>query len=173
MSVQITIHGGDAHEALHELRWLSAGLLGTTSLTPPAPAALTPTETSDTSDTSDTSQDEAPKQTAPKGRGGRPKKEAAQPAEVPADDKAQDTADEQAETKAAAPPEPEVTKDDLRKLLGQYGTTYGMDAAMTDCPQIMGFPNVSAVPDTQEAIREAMAKVAGAIEANPHGRTKA
>lgn len=167
MSVQITIHGGDASEALHELRGLSAGLLGTTSLTPPATAPLSPSETSDTS------QDEAPKQTAPKGRGGRPKKEAAQPTEVPADAQAQDTADEQAETEAAAPPEPDVTKDDIRTALGDYSKAYGMDVTMEDGPKLMGFPSVSSVPETQDAMRAAIAAIRGAIEANPYGRAKA
>lgn len=183
MTVHIQINGENAAEALAELRGLSAGLLGTTSLTPPAPAALSPTETSDMS------QDEAPKETV-KPRGGRPKKETAKPSEVPADAKAQDAADEQAETEAqraaqdaevsaleervktleAAPP---VTKDDLRAVIGDYAKAYGMDAAMTDCPGIMGFPNISSVPDTQDAIRAAVISIREAVTANPQGRAKA
>lgn len=140
-----------------------ASLLSGVSL--PAPAALSPTETSDTS------QDEAPKETA-KPRG-RTKKETAKPAEVPADDKAQDAADEQAETEAAAPPEPDVTKDDIRTALGDYSKAYGMDVTMEDGPKLMGFPSVSSVPETQDAMRAAIAAIRGAIEANPYGRAKA
>lgn len=169
MSVQITINGVDAGETLRELAGLSSGLLGqrfAIAAPEPAPAALSPTETSDTS------QDEAPKETA-KPRGGRPKKEAAKPAEVPADDKVQDAADEQAETEAAAPPEPDVTKDDIRTALGDYSKAYGMDVTMEDGPKLMGFPSVSSVPETQDAMRAAIAAIRGAIEANPYGRAKA
>ena len=166
MSVHIQITGDTAAEVLRELMDLTALTGNGRSEQATAPVALSPTETSDTS------QDEVPKETA-KPRGGRPKKEAAKPAEVPADDKAQDAADEQAETEAAAPAEPDVTKDDIRTALGDYSKAYGMDVTMEDGPKLMGFPSVSSVPETQDAMRAAIAAIRGAIEANPYGRAKA
>jgi len=166
MSVQITINGENAAEALLELSGLAGGLLASTSLTPPAGLG--------TSASSDSSQDETGGEPAkPKNRGGRPKKETAQPAEVPTDDKAQDAADEKAETEAAKPAEPDVTKDDIRAALGDYSKAYGMDVTMEDGPKLMGFPSVSSVPETQDAMRAAIAAIRGAIEANPYGRAKA
>jgi hypothetical protein len=78
---------------------------------------------------------------------------------------AADAADEAAETAAT---KTALTLDDVRRVVGLYVTKYGMQAA-ADPATIIGCKMVD-IPDTQEALAEAIAKVEQATEANPFER---
>ena len=71
---------------------------------------------------------------------------------------AQDAADEAAE---AAATKTKLTRDDLRQAVGAYSKVHGIVAAQKNIPLILGCA-IMEVPDTQEALAEAIAKVVSA-----------
>ena len=74
----------------------------------------------------------------------------------------------------AAPPVPEddeddgetetCTHDDVRAALGDYAARFGMPAATSNGPKLMGAPKISAIPDDQAALRKAVLAIRAAIE---------
>lgn len=93
-----------------------------------------------------------------------------------AEDAAQDKADEQAEAEATAPVE--LTHDSVRDALGAYVRAFGMEATMVDGPAIFaelygdGKAKVSDIPNTQEALAQAVAAVEAAIASNRFERAR-
>lgn len=103
-----------------------------------------------------------------------------------AEDAAQDEADEVAESEAE---KTELTHDDVRQALSEYVKAYGMEAAQADGTKILikmyedkgekdlgkspdGRYIISAIPNTQEWLAEAVSRVEDAVKNNPFGRTK-
>jgi hypothetical protein len=80
----------------------------------------------------------------------------------------QDAADEAAET--AAKPNIGITSDDLRRAAGNYSTLFGMAAAISDIPQIIGGA-IADVPQNQ--LVAAIAKIGKAVSENPFKRSLA
>lgn len=83
---------------------------------------------------------------------------------------AQDAADEAAEVEAHRDPQNPLTLDDLRKAVGELTKKIGFAQSVKVVPQILGCA-VTEVPETQEALTAAIAKVnehmAGAAPAAP------
>ena len=77
------------------------------------------------------------------------------------EDQAQDAEDEAAESEANRKG---LTHDDLRQAVGRYVKKFGMAAATTNIVGILGCKQVD-VPDTQEALAEAIAKIDAATAA--------
>lgn len=75
---------------------------------------------------------------------------------------AQDAADEAAEVEANRKPDAPLTHDDLRKAVGLYIKKFGMPAATANVHVILGRKQAD-VPDTQEALAEAIAKIEAAV----------
>lgn len=74
-----------------------------------------------------------------------------------------DAADEAAEVEAARDPQNPLTLDDLRKVVGELTAKVGMAVSVKAVPAILGC-KMTEVPDTQEALGEAIAKVREALE---------
>lgn len=73
-----------------------------------------------------------------------------------------DAADEAAEVEASRDPQAPLTLDDLRQVVGELNRKMGFAAAVKAVPQILGCAMLD-VPDTQEALAEAIAKVRAVI----------
>jgi hypothetical protein len=79
----------------------------------------------------------------------------------------QDAADEAAESAAAKTASGgALTLNDVRRLSKAYGDKYGVEAVVKDMRDILGC-GISEIPDTQEAIAAAMAKIQAAINVRP------
>jgi hypothetical protein len=96
--------------------------------------------------------------TEPKKRGRKPKETAVAakaedvPVAVPVID-AQDVADEAAEAASDM-----LTHDDVRAAVGDYTKRFGIVAAQKNIPAMLGCP-IAEIPDTQEALSGAIAKL--------------
>jgi len=195
MPVEIKIWHDDASQALAELRVLSGGLTaGTYSgpLTSGSVGAVAnrtaegghvtsePTAVAaSTTDAATTSTEE------PARRKRRTKSEmaAANATEVgaqagtsdTADTEAQDAADEQAESEAS---KKELSRDDVRAVLGKYVQKFGMDAAQEDGPKVIalmfgeGKSKVSDIPEDQDSLAKAVAGVEEMLAKNPFKRAE-
>lgn len=75
---------------------------------------------------------------------------------------ARDAADEAAEVEASRDPQNPLTLDDLRLVVGEYNKKVGLAVSAKQVPIILGC-KMTEVPDTQEALAEAIAKVQAAI----------
>lgn len=82
-------------------------------------------------------------------------------ARVNPEDAAQDEADEAAESAAA---KTKLTRDDIRRAVKRYSDAFGIPAAVSDITGIIG-SGLMDVPETQETIAEAIAKIDAAIAA--------
>lgn len=74
----------------------------------------------------------------------------------------QDAADEAAEVEAHRDPQKPLTLDDLRLVVGEYNKKVGLAVSAKQVPIILGC-KMTEVPDTQEALAEAIAKVRLAV----------
>ncbi|MBI2240266.1 MAG: hypothetical protein HYU59_05615 [Magnetospirillum gryphiswaldense] len=89
------------------------------------------------------------------------------------EDAAQDDADEQAESDIE---KKELTRDDVRAVLGKYVQKFGMDAAQEDGPKVIalmfgeGKSKVSDIPEDQDALAKAVAGVEEMLAKNPYNR---
>jgi hypothetical protein len=181
MPVSIEITGENAHEALADLRALTAGFSG--------PSSVEPAGTTTDEDAARISSEQQLDRTEPtreqpdtvtntprageepgKRPRGRPKKDAApapateqpmmsaaQAEELQAPavaENPQDAADEAEESEANKPAI--LTHDDLRQAMGAYVKKFGLDAAQKNVGAIMGFGKVSEVPE--DKIAEAIGK---------------
>lgn len=205
MSVQISIQGVDAGEALRELRDFSAGLFHKPTIAEQAKTstAMTPVTAQPPVDNdhvadgaaafptpeaaaASTAGGRVRGQPAP-GKGRRTKAEIAEDeaADVagatitgsistspenrvgPEDDAetvAQDAADEAEEVEANRDAAEPLTADDLRQAVGRYNEAFGMEATVANINGIIGSKQ-SDIPNTQEALAAAIAKVEAAIAA--------
>lgn len=84
----------------------------------------------------------------------------------PAAENPQDIFDEQ-----PAPAAPK-TRDDVKMAMTQYVTAFGMAAAQSDLPTVMGYKKLSDVPDDAAAFAAVISKIEAAVRDNPHGRAK-
>lgn len=88
---------------------------------------------------------------------------------------AQDEADEQAESEAS---KKELSRDDVRAVLGKYVQKYGMDAAQEDGPKVIammfgeGKNKVSDIPEDQASLAKAVAGVEEMLVKNPFKRAE-
>lgn len=95
---------------------------------------------------------------------------------------AADEADEAAETAAIVeerPADKKLTHDDVRNALGGYVKLYGMAAAQLDGPKVIALAlknpeivKVSAIPETQEALKAVVAGIEEMTAKNPFGHSK-
>jgi hypothetical protein len=81
-----------------------------------------------------------------------------------AETETQDAADEAAEVEEGRDAEEPLTADDLRQAVGRYNAKFGMEATVANINGIIGSKQ-SDVPNTQEALAAAIAKVDAAIAA--------
>lgn len=213
MSVKIEIFGENATEALAELSAFAAGATGQiekTFVTPPqekmaeALEAIAESKSEDPKPSTMMEPEEAPQRERGKPAPGKSRRtkeeiaedEAAETSETvvatnisttPEDRKdpanpetvAQDVADEAEELASD-----ELTKDDLRAVMGQYVSAYGMPATQTDGAAIfvlaLGEPpagealwKVSLIPDDQpEMLAKAVAEWKRAVAENPFNNKK-
>lgn len=169
MPVTIHIEAASAGEARAEMQALLAGTV--TSVWRVSPAVPVESVIAKPADEPAAAPEApaAPEAKAPAKRGRPPKADApaaavetAAAAPAP-EEAAQDFLDETpAKTKPA-------TRDDVRNAMMDYSAKYGMPAAQADGPKILGFPKLSAIPDTAD-FASLVAAMKRATETNPYDR---
>ncbi len=171
MPVTITIEAPTAAEARAEMQKLLSSGDTVTSVWRVSPSV--PVESVIAPQPADEPAAAAPEAPAPAKTRGRPPKAAAPAAAVetaaaaPAPEAAaQDFLDETPEPAKTKP----VTRDDVRNAMMDYSQKYGMPAAQADGPKILGFPKLSAIPDTAD-FASLVAAMKRATETNPYDRT--
>ena len=95
--------------------------------------------------------------------------------EIDEETAAQDKVDEVAEAEAKADPSRPLTHDDIRNLLGEYVRVYGMPAAQSDGPVVIGelWPGkskISDIPADQDELRRAIDAFEAMMSSNRFGR---
>lgn len=164
MSVNITINGESAGEALGELKTLAAGFMSTTAPATPAEPAATTTR----------------RKTAAEKRQVSDGGERTGPEDKP-ETETQDNADE-AGDKAKGEPE-KLTHDSIRTALGAYVKKFGMAFAQEDGPKVITLAlgardpkdatvnwKISDIPDTQDALKKVLEGVVEMTTKNPFKR---